>query len=571
MAEKQKQKKWDDDFKNKCCASEHKPMKLGWLLKPLPLLSAATLLVALAVATSVWGWPGLAYVCSPTFVVDVLLQWGSSALGRATNHSQPHFVKSKTRPEPRHEAWHRAPVPKHIVLNRPQFFDVHLRLNKDALESNFSNSTLNLKLMLTHVVPQFRAGRAIQIFGYKWRTLRLEIQGKIPPGQGLCQRVPGIKTECYDFAPYVEGDSFGSLKCEWISNDNVTVGITPIRTVFSRAQSVLVSIITTCQMPSNSNASKLRVLRGHDTGPKLGTNMDDLDWLLEPWTGVQCPNNVLKPSKVPCSTIEECADVCRHSNCGYFVVDDSGCMTAVDAFAQSCVRASDGHQAHNEGRVTRQRPWELHPLELEQVGRRLLTIGATEPLFGSDYISRVPEWLAYHSLVFPDAYFIMYFTEDTRAQVEASPIASFIKNHNATAIWLRAPLPAVYGGLQNPHSRDGITDVEHLRCANDFMYRTQTFSMWSFPTIDYDEYVAPTAPPSAPSWANYVVAELKSSEGWQLSFDPSDAARLFSVQKSLAQAPRHVVEICLSKWTTEFPTREVSAHFSIVHGIFGIQ
>lgn len=334
--------------------------------------------------------------------IALLKELDAQVFGRSIDRAAQSIVETKHAPHevvkqlsPPVAGWRRRRLAKSISLNTPQFFDVKLPAS-GLLAGQPLDAVLNLKLMLTNVVPQFRSSRVILIFAYHWPTLADELGGKIPSHSGRCAPV---KTPCFDIGAHIDRNTFGSLRCEFVSTADTTMIQTNITVTFARVEPQLGSIVTQCALPMGVDAVKLRVLRSHDGGAPEGTNIFEFSGMFEPSHNVLCPPKVLHECNRSASTLPECAACCSKQSCGYFTVRrHGGCKICAQPFAQ-CARTAavvgDGDGSRGRSRVARQRAWDLHPLEIDQTGNHLLTIGGTKPLYGDAYIARVPEWLEY--------------------------------------------------------------------------------------------------------------------------------------------------------------------------------
>jgi len=160
--------------------------------------------------------------------------------------------------------------------------------------------------------------------------------------------------------------------------------------------------------------------------------------------------------------------------------------------------------------------------------------------------------------MFPRAYFILYFNEDSREQITLSPIAHFVEKNNATVIWLNAPSTRAFRQTlaATGYHYSAFFANQHTRCANDFLYRAQTFSEWAFPTLDYDEYIAPTAPAQIRPWSPFTRDQLMPNDGWHPDVSLGNS-ELFTMERSLSLAPANVSEVRLSKWSAALPSAKV--------------
>ena len=453
-------------------------------------------------------------------------------------------------------------LPRHIYLRDPQPFSVHIPVSVQKKSTGVANATSKVDLIAFSVLPDTQIGKAYVLFSYLYREWK-PFTAAFPLNAPSCHA-----GQCANLLEHFTNPWFGNIRCQFERPDGTVLESAPTRV---RAHSATVStsavFVGTCDLPAEfralvskdsfDNPPKIRLLREHDVaGVPTGANNDDPAAVFEPLVGLRCHGL----RKQDATSKDACEQNClrsvnfhRGKICtAWHWTDERGCYQSSELRMMSCKPNGDA----SLGGRRRFDAWDA--IETARSEKKLLTFGCSMPVFGDgSYMNRIPQWLEFQLLNFPDTHFFLYlrggdgfggYTNRTNAIPGAvggvAVLYPYIEAGVVTVVWLPPDRAQLLLQSKNPFQK---------RDENDFLYRAKHLSEWISVSIDYDEYFAPTRTVDAKGMAKQAGSVVHIDQAIDVDWTGNDGEVFYPIGAMLTQVSADVQQLTFHKWPAEIP------------------
>lgn len=473
--------------------------------------------------------------------------------------------------------------PRHIYLRDPQPFSVHIPVSVEKKNRGVANATSKVDLTVFSVFPDTQIGKAYVLFSYfypEWKPFTAAFPMK--------DTIPSCHAgQCANLLEHFASPWFGNIRCQFERADGTVLESAPPTRVRAHSATVATSavFVGTCDLPPEfselvqqddfSNPPKIRLLREHDVeGVPTGVRKTESAALFEDLSGFQCQGLVKKEQF---SSKEACEQDCLHSVHMHLRMAHRGkqqCTTWHWTDGDGCYQSSDNLPAAfceqrggpSFGGRRRFDAWDA--IETARAETKLMAFGCSMPVFGDgSYMNRIPQWLEFQLLNFPDAHFFVYLrggdgfggyahrTNEIPGTVGGvAALYPYIEAGVVTVVWIPPDEAEVLLQSKNPLQK---------RDENDFLYRAKHLSEWISASIDYDEYFAPTRTVDANGMAKQssgsagsVVFHVDQAVDVDWVGDAAVGEMFYPIGAFLQQVSSDVQQLTFHKWPAEIPDQQ---------------